>query len=267
MVRPSALLLACLVLSAQQQPLGQGVNFYSYEKEAALGATLTQETRQRTIPLDSSTVHDYVDRLGRQLATQLPDTHFTYTFAVITDAVGGRTHEPISLPGGYIFVPTNLILAAQNEAEFAGMLAHAIVHVAARHGTRTATRGQLANQASIPLIFMGGSDSSIPIGFLSFQRANELEADRRAVGMLAGAGYDPNALIRYITRVQPPNTPAQELHSALPAVDKRLAAMEEAIQKLAARSYASHEEFQTIQEEVRRLQPPPPAPSLLRNRN
>lgn len=242
------------------------MNFYGYEKEAALGATLAQEIRQRTTPLDSNIVRDYVDRLGRRLTAQLPDAHWTYRFIVIRDAMGGRTHEPIALPGGYIFVPTSLILEAQNEEEFAGMLAHAVVHVAARHGTRSATRGELANQASIPLIFMAGewadgADSLIPIGFLAFQRASELEADRRAVGMLAAAGYDPGALVRYISRLQPPNTAVHELHSALPATEKRVAAMEQAIRELPARSYPSSEEFKIIQEEVRRTQP---APSLAR---
>jgi predicted Zn-dependent protease len=85
-------------------------------------------------------------------------------------------HEPATLPGGYVFVPAGLFLAAQDEAEFAGMLAHAMGHIALRHGTRQATRGVLIKQRSIPLIFMGGwttlcsSGLSIPAGPLSLAK-------------------------------------------------------------------------------------------------
>jgi predicted Zn-dependent protease len=159
-----------------------------------------------------------------------------------------------------------LILAAQNEAEFAGMFAHSIAHVAARHGTRLVTRGELANLASIPLIYMGGwngnGDALIPIGFLSTQRAYELEADRLAVRMMAGAGYDPGALVRYIVRVQPANTDMdmQKVFSALPSVSDRTAGMEQAIRQLPAGTYSSGDGIQPIQEEVRRLNPPPAPP-------
>jgi beta-barrel assembly-enhancing protease len=157
-----------------------------------------------------------------------------------------------------------LILAAQNEAEFAGMFAHAIAHVAARHGTRLATRGELAKQAAIPLIYMGAwngnVDALIPIGFLSVQRTYELEADRLAVRMMAGAGYDPGALVRYIVRVQPANTDVQKVFSALPSVSERTAGMEQAIRQLPAGTYSSGDGIQPIQEEVRRLNPPPAPP-------
>ena len=62
----------------------------------------------------------------------------------------------MALPGGFFFVNSGLILKADNESELAGVMAHEIAHIAARHGTRQATRGQVINLASIPLIFMGG---------------------------------------------------------------------------------------------------------------
>ena len=91
-----------------------------------------------------------------------------------------------ALPGGFFFVNTGLMLKAETEAELAGVMAHEIAHVAARHGTRQATRGQIANLATIPLIFMGGwtgygirqaASIAIPLGFLSFSRGFESEAD------------------------------------------------------------------------------------------
>jgi predicted Zn-dependent protease len=120
--------LAAVALTAQERQLGQGVNFYSKEKEAALGVGLAEDARRQTTKLDNPEVQAYVERVGRRLAAHLPDTSLTFTIAVITDDRGGPTHEPIAIPGGYLFVPTSLILAAQNEAEFAGMLSHAMIH-------------------------------------------------------------------------------------------------------------------------------------------
>ncbi len=205
--RSLVIVLAAVALGAQERHLGQGVNFYSKAKEDALGKVLAEDLSRQTTKLDNPEVQAYVERVGRQLAAHLPDTSWTFSFTVIADDRGGPTHEPFSLPGGYIFVPAGLILGAHDEAEFAGMIAHAMIHVAARHGTRQATRGEIANLATIPLIFMGGwagdpNGTLVPVGFRRFQRANEIEADRVAVPTMAAAGYDPGALLRYISRVQ-----------------------------------------------------------------
>ena len=145
------------------------------------------------------------------------------------------------------------------------MLAHSIAHVAARHGTRVATRAELANIASVPLVYMGGwtgyavqqgAGLAVPLGFLTFQRAFEREADLLAIRMMAGAGCDPDALVRYIGRVQaPPDATGSKVFSPLPERDQRVAAMQQAIRDLPARAYSSGEEFPPIQDEVRRLAP------------
>jgi beta-barrel assembly-enhancing protease len=244
--------LAAVALTAQERQLGQGVNFYSKEKEAALGAGLAEDARRQTTKLDNPEVQAYVERVGRRLAAHLPDTSLTFTFAVITDDRGGPTHEPIAIPGGYLFVPTSLVLAAQDEAEFAGMLAHAMIHVAARHGTREARRSQIAHETAIPLIYIGGVEVArilLPAGILKMWRANELEADRVAIPTMAAAGYDPAALVRYISRVQPETTVQTQVHSPLPAREQRIAAMEEAIGKLG--------DFARIQQTVRDAMPKP----------
>jgi predicted Zn-dependent protease len=249
------------------------VNFYSREKEAALGAQLAEELLRRTTPLHSVVVSDFVEQIGRQLATQLPGAGISYKFTAITDDVSGPTHEPLSVPGGYIFVPASLILTARNEAECAGMLAHAMAHVAARHGTRQATHSELLHTASIPLVFAGGwttmgadgQEAAVPISFLSFQRGYEAEADLLAVKMTSGAGYDPRALVSYISRTQPEDTARSKVFSPLPSRESRIAGMEKAIQELPPKTYSSGDEFQRIQREVRRLIPNQvrSAPSLL----
>ena len=254
-------LLVTQVMSAQERQTGQGVNFYSPAKEAAIGAKLAQQERQRTTPISNAAVRGYVERIGQKLAAEFPNAGLTYTFEVIADAVGGPTHEPLSLPGGYIFVPASLILTARNEAEFAGMLAHAMAHCAERHGSRQATRGEIANLSTIPWVFVGGEQQLVPIGLRSFQRRFETEADLLAVKMAASAAYDPEGLVSYIGRVQP-----EAVNSAMPARESRIAGMEKAIQQLPPKIYTSTGEFRSIQYEVRQAMPGTPLqpPSLVR---
>lgn len=153
----AVLLSACaLTATAQIQQIATGANLYSREKESALGASLAQQIQQRATPLNNRAALAYVQRLGAKLAAQLPEPRFNYTFAVTASDESNTLHEPLSFPGGYIFVPSSLLLAAQDESEFAGMLAHAMAHVAARHTTRLATRGATAQLATIPLINNGG---------------------------------------------------------------------------------------------------------------
>lgn len=135
--------------------------------------------------------------------------------------------------GGFMFVNTGLVLNAGNEAELAGVLAHEIAHVAARHGTKQATRGQIANLASIPLIFMGGwagyairqaSGLMIPMGFLKFSRGMEQQADHLGLEYMYKAGYHPTAFVDFFERIQTlekkkPGTLSENI--LLPPADRR----------------------------------------------
>ena len=211
-----ALLLFCATLSAQKPtpvpiPIGvtapgRGVNFYSIEKEQALGAQLAAEYRRQIRAFDAPSVNAYLDELGQRLAAQAPATGFTFTFELVDD---DQTwiHEAAAFPGGPVFVPASLILAVSSEDELAAMLAHAIAHIATRQETRQMTRVQIVNQSAIPLINMGGwngyairqgASLAVPIGFLAFQRKHELESDQLAVRFLSSAGYDPQALARLL---------------------------------------------------------------------
>lgn len=272
--RVAIFLLAGVSLSAQE-PLGPAQNSvnYSLEKEAALGRQLAAEFRRRTIPIDSPIVQNYLDRVGQRIAAYMPDAKFPFTFSVIADEPC-QTHEPTALPGGYVFVPLSLFVAAREEDEFAGMLAHAMEHVAQRHETRQATRG---TTATIPLIVMGGWGCSgglaVPVAFLASQQNAELEADVLAVQTLSRAGFDPNALVRYIERVQvQPAGPTSKAYSPTPDRDKRVAALLATIQKLPKVDYAvaPTDEFATARHEALRFMEEPvrskAPPSLMRKK-
>jgi len=257
-------ILAGLPLMAQEpaRSAEKGVNSYKLEKEASLGRQLAAEFRKRTTVIDSPTVQDYLDRLGRRLESHLPDANFPFTFSAIAEDPCPAIHEPAALPGGYVFVPAALFIAAQDEAEFSGMLAHAMEHIAQRHGTRQATRGTMVNSSSVPLIFMGGGCSeghAIPLGFIASQRSAELEADFLAVQTIARAGFNPRALVEYLRRVQvQPAGAISKAYSPLPDPDQRLATMLLAIEKLPTVDYAAvaPAEFAAARQELRSLTKP-----------
>src|SRR6266404_1436360 len=131
--------------------VGKGVNFYSIEREIALGKQLADAVERQAKVVADPVVSEYVSRLGQNLVRN-SDSKVPFTIKVIE----GDQVNALSLPGGFFYVNTGLILAAETEAELAGAMAHEIAHIAARHGNRQASREQVANLATIPLIFMGG---------------------------------------------------------------------------------------------------------------
>lgn len=209
--------------------VGKGVNFYSIEKEIALGKQLAQEVERQAKIVDDPIIAEYVNRVGQNLVRN-SDAKIPFTIKVI-DA---EEINAFALPGGFFFINTGIILAADSEAEMAGVMAHEIAHVTARHGTRQATRGTLVNYASIPLIFMGGwtgyairqgAGLAIPLGFLTFSRAFEEEADLLGLQYLYKSGYDPTAFVDFFEKIQTkekrkPGTMAKVFSSHPPTGDR-----------------------------------------------
>lgn len=186
--------------------VAKGVNFYSVEKELGLGRQMAQEVERQAKLVDDAAITEYVNRVVQNVAHN-SDAKVPFTIRIVdSDEVNA-----FALPGGFMFVNTGLILRADNEAELAGVLAHEIGHVAARHGTRQATRGQLINYGTIPLIFVGGwagfavrqaVNLAVPVGFLKFSRNMETEADLLGLQYMYRAGYDPTEFINFFERIQ-----------------------------------------------------------------
>src|SRR6266487_4196764 len=220
--------------------VGKGVNFYSIEKEIALGKQLAQEVERQAKIVDDPVIAEYVNRVGQNLVRN-SDAKVPFTIKVI-DA---EEINAFALPGGFFFVNTGVVLNADTEAEMAGVMAHEIAHVAARHGTRQATRGQIINYASIPLIFMGGwtgyairqgAGLAIPLGFLTFSRGFESEADFLGLQYLYKSGYDPTAFVDFFEKIQSlekkkPGTLAK-IFSSHPPTDNRIKNAQTEIQKI-----------------------------------
>ena len=215
------------------------VNFYSLEKEMALGKALAADVERQAKVISDPVIAEYVNRIGQNLVRN-SDAKVPFTIKVIDS----EDVNAFALPGGYFFVNSGLILKADNEAELAGVMAHEIAHVAARHGTRQATRGEIAQLATIPLIFAGGglatygiyqaSNILVPIGFLKFSRGFESEADMLGLEYMYKAGYDPTAFVDFFEKIETlekrkPGTMAK-VFSTHPMTDDRIRAAQKNIQ-------------------------------------
>jgi beta-barrel assembly-enhancing protease len=187
--------------------VGHGLNFYSLEHEIALGKQLSAEVERQAKFINDPVVTEYVNRVGQNLVRN-SDAQVPFTIKVIDSDVVNA----FALPGGFFYVNSGLILHADEESELAGVMAHEIAHVCARHGTKQATKGEIAQLAMIPaMIFIPytlagyaiyqGMQFAIPMAFLQFTRTDEKEADYLGLEYMYKAGYDPNAFVAFFEKV------------------------------------------------------------------
>jgi beta-barrel assembly-enhancing protease len=187
---------------------GKGIDFYSLEKEIALGKQLAQQVERSSKMIDDPVVTEYVNRVGQNLVRN-SDAKVPFTIKVIdSDEVNA-----FALPGGFFYVNSGLILRAQEESELAGVMAHEISHVICRHGTKQATKaemmqiGAMAAMIFVPYGWAGygiyeGMNLAIPLTFLKFSRDAEREADFLGIQYMYKAGYDPNSYVTFFERIQ-----------------------------------------------------------------
>ncbi len=186
---------------------GRGLgNWYSLESEIRMGKQFSMQVENSVKLVQDPVVNEYVNRIGQNLVRN-SDAQVPFTIKVIdSDEVNA-----FALPGGFFYVNSGLILAADEEAELAGVMAHEIAHVCARHGMRQQTRANWAQLGTIPLIFIGGgigygiyeaSGLALPLTFMKFQRNFEAEADYLGLQYMYKTGYDPQAFISFFEKIQ-----------------------------------------------------------------
>ena len=220
-----------------------GVNFYSLDREMALGRDLSKQVEATSKLVTDPVVTEYVNRIGQNLVRN-SDARVPFTIKVLDN---GEVNA-FALPGGFFYIDSGLILAADSEAELAAVMAHEIAHVAARHATKNMTKSEIWNLASIPLMFIGGpagyaiaeiASIAVPMTFLRFSRDAEREADLLGLEYDYAAGYDPQAFVQFFEKLgvdQQKHSRLAKMFSTHPMnADRVLAAQDEIRQYLPSR--------------------------------
>ncbi len=186
---------------------GRGLgDWYSLETEIKVGKQYAMQVDNSVKMINDPVVTEYVNRIGQNLVRN-SDAQVPFTIKVIdSDEINA-----FALPGGFFYVNSGLILAADEEAELAGVMAHEIAHVCARHQMRQMTRANWAQIGTLPLIFVGGgigyavyegAGLGLPLTFMKFQRNFEAEADFLGLQYMYKTGYDPQAFISFFEKIQ-----------------------------------------------------------------
>lgn len=187
---------------------GRGLgNWYSTETAIKLGKQYAMQVEKGSHIITDPVVAEYINRIGQNIVKN-SDCKVPFTIKVLdSDEINA-----FALPGGFFFVNSGLILAADDEAELAGVMAHETAHVCAHHALREMTRGNYLQIASIaPMIFIGGwtgygiyeaSSIAIPVTMLKFSRGFEEQADYLGIQYMYRAGYDPEALITFFEKIE-----------------------------------------------------------------
>jgi beta-barrel assembly-enhancing protease len=182
-------------------------NMISLEKEIALGQQISAQFEQTARLVEDPVISEYVDRIGQNLVKH-SDAKVPFHIKVVdTDEVNA-----FAFPGGYFYVNKGLLLAAENEAELAGVMAHEISHVCARHATERLSKGQWLQIFSIPAMFVGGYWTQmgiqqalglgINLELLGVTRESEREADQLGIQYMWNTGYDPNAFVSFFEKLR-----------------------------------------------------------------
>ena len=255
------------VNSIGNRGVGKGVNLYSLQREIALGKQAAMEVEKTSKMINDPVVTEYVNRVGQNLVRN-SDAKVPFTIKVIdSDEINA-----FALPGGFFYVNSGLILRADEEAELAGVMGHEIAHVAARHGTKTATKGEIMQLATIPVMILApygmagygiyeGLNLAIPMSYLKFSRDAEKEADFLGLQYMYKAGYDPNAFVSFFEKIEAeerrhPGSIPKIFSTHPPTPDRVQKAQEEIATILPARDeyIVTTSEFDLVKSRLRRIE-------------
>lgn len=213
----------------------------SEQKEIAYGKEMSQQVDHQSKLVSDPVLNEYVNRVGQNLARN-SDLKVPLTIKVIDDP----TINAFALPGGFLYVNTGVVKSADEESQLAGVLAHEMAHVAARHWASQMTKQTLLQYAMIPLMFtpmsigayygLSAAMQGLPILFLKFSQKDEAEADYLGLQYMYKAGYDPESYVTFFGKVteeerhMPGSVP--EIFMDHPPTPDRIISCEQEIQKI-----------------------------------
>ena len=185
--------------------IGHGFNIYSQKRERELGQNLAAAFDSSSRIVNDPVLNDYVNRLAQKIVRN-SDAEIPFTVRLIDSSEIPRAY---GLPGGFLYVDSALIFAAESEAELAGVMAHEIAHVAARHATRALTRKDLYNftgslsllAGPVGIVLQDAGGVAGPLSVKKFSRDSEYEADLLGIEYAYTAGYDPEALLSALEKL------------------------------------------------------------------
>ncbi len=222
MKRFCVLAVLAAVAAAQQPPkIKPGFNLYSKQQDVELGRAAAAEVGKKYQTVNDAELSAYIGRIGKRLIAQpqADAASFPYSFTVVSD----KSINAFALPGGPAFVHTGLIVAAENEAQLAGVLAHEISHVALRHGTHQASKAMgIQLLAGLAGLGTGGhgllgqlSQAGLAFGansvLLKYSRDAEKQADLLGAQIMSGAGYNPIEMARFFEKLEAARPPTSSI--------------------------------------------------------
>ena len=238
-------------------------NKYSVQDDIKLGRQAAQEAESQFPLLRDETVQSYVENVGRRLVSSIPSEFQHPEFQYYFKVVNARDINAFALPGGPMYVNRGMIEAARTEGEMACVMAHEISHVALRHGTAQASKGQkysiLGGIAGIAGTILGGpgvgqlAQAPFAVYLLKFSREYETEADILGAQIMAQAGYDPRDLANMFQTIERQGGGGGGFLSDHPSASDRYARINREAQSLRVNPSANRDsrEFARVQERLR----------------
>ena len=284
--------LACTVIlsvaPSVQTRITVDKNKYTPAQDVQLGREAAAQVRKEMPLLRDGAVDEWVQSVGRRLVSAIPTefrhSEFTYTFEVVNQ----KEINAFALPGGPMFLNRGMIEAAKSEAEVAGVMGHEISHVALRHGTAQATKGQKFQLGAIlgqvagavvggtagavvggtaGAVIAQGSQFGLGTYFLKYGREYESQADLLGAQILARAGYDPRQMANMFKTIEAQGGGRQpEWLSSHPNPGNRYEAINREAAMLRVESRPDTGEFQNVRRRLTGMSAAPSAEDIARNR-